>query len=922
MTKFSKFKRSSVRFMKQVFHRPKAKISRGSAMVVSSLAVIFIAALALRLEPLIDAQPIVRAFDPWFQLKVTDYVAQNGFGAFFTWYDHSTWVPFGRDMTTTSYIGVPFTSAFFYLVVNAMGIPVSVTTVSIVLPAFMGALTTIVAYFFGREVHNNTVGMLSALFLAFMPAFIQRTIVGFYDNEMIGVFAIVLTMFLFIRSLKRGSAFSGVAAGFALAYLLASWGAGDFILGLLALYGLLMLVGGKYSKRLLTSYLITVTLGVFLGALVPRNGFSSLTSMTYLAAIGIGGLLAFYEIWQRIATYREATANVLTPHMKPIILGVISPLVGIVAYFIYGSSSELSITTTSSNPINVIGGKFMNVINPFFRLDQRIFASVAEHLPSPWASFYQTLLILIIFFPLGMYFLYSRGRDEDLFLLLFGATAVYFTGSMIRLSLILAPAAAILAAVAVNGILAPFAKVVTQQSVFERRRFRMSSSLTTEHAIAAFAFLGLILSVNIILGVTYVSDGIRPPEFASANLSAATEQQVTDWQTSMTYIRNVIPGATIASWWDYGYWINSASGADTIVDNATFNRTQIALMGYALMALNFTESLRTLQNWNATHVLVYWGHRTSFFGGDDGKWPWMVRIAEDHLGSNVIDDKTYLGDDPSTPDYKETEYTLDAFFQSTLYKLMLYGEPHSTDEGQQMGLSNNRLAVDQYLTDKETDTRWTSNIPMDLYGAFDLSFISYQYGLVKIYSIDYTMLDQFNNKTSAQWAPQFDALSSISMDGNISDVESGFTSNDVVFGGGYDATVYTRANSTHMYYGIRMDNYTVGEDAFGIQLSSLNNPDDSDLRIVNYEGHDSYDGHVDYFGNWAEDTGGANSTEYATGDHVIEFLIPLNSQDPQDLNMKGGMNYQIKFLFWNNIDTGEPTLDSDWITLWVPVELH
>ncbi|MDF1537831.1 MAG: STT3 domain-containing protein [Candidatus Thorarchaeota archaeon] len=921
MSRFSKFKRSSVRLMKQVFHRPKAKISRGSALIVSALTIIFIAALALRLEPLIDAQPIVRAFDPWFQLKVTEYVAENGFGAFFTWYDQSTWVPFGRDITTTSYIGVPFTSAFFYWVVNAMGIPVSVTTVSILLPAFMGALTTLVAYLLGREVFNNTVGMLSALFMAFLPAFIQRTIVGFYDNELVGVFAITLTMFLFLRSLKRGSALSGVAAGFALAYLLASWGAGDFILGLFALYGMLMLIGGKYSKRLLTSYLLTVTLGIFLGVLVPRNGFSSLTSMTYLAAIGVGGLLAFYEIWQRIATYREATATVLTPHMKPIVLGAISPIIGIVAYIIYGSSSDLSITTTSSNPITVIGSKFMNVINPFFRLDQRIFASVAEHLPSPWGSFYQTLLVLIIFFPLGMYFLYSRGRDEDLFLLLFGATAVYFTGSMIRLSLILAPAAAILAAIAVNGILAPFAKVVTQQSVFERRRFRMSSSLTSEHAIAAFAFVGLLLSVNIILGVAYVSDGIRPPEFASAYLS--DETQVTDWQTSMTYIRNVLPpGATIASWWDYGYWINSASGADTIVDNGTLNATQIALMGYALMSLNFTESLRTLQNWNTTHVLVYWGHRTSFFGGDDGKWPWMVRIAEDHLGSDLIDDATYLGDDPSTPDYEETEWTKDAFFESTLYKLMLYGEPHTIEEGQQMGLAENRLAVDQYLTDNENDPRWTDYIPTDLYGVFDLSFISYQYGLVKIYSVDYTMLEQYNNKTSAQWAPEFDALSSISMDGNISASESGFTSNEVVFGGGYDATVYTRANATHMYYGISMDNYTVGEDALGIQVSSLDNPDDADIRIVNYDGHDTYDGYIDYYGDWSEDTGGSNSTEYATGENVIEFLIPLNSEDSQDLNLKGGMNYQIKFMFFNNVNSGDPTLDSDWITFWVPVELH
>ncbi len=883
------------------------------------MTLIFFAALVLRLEPLIDAQPIVRAFDPWFQLKVTEYVAENGYMSFFSWYDYSTWVPFGRDMTTTSYIGVPFTSAFFYWIANSLGIEVSILTVSLVLPAIMGALTTIVAFFLGREVSNNTVGLLNALFLAFIPAFIQRTIAGFYDNEAIGVFAIVLTMYFFTRSLKRGSAVSGVAAGFALGYLLASWGAGDFMLGLFALYAFLMLIGGKYSNRLLTSYVLTMTLGIFLGVLVPRNGFGSLTSMTYLAAIGMAGLLVFYEIWQRIGHYRATTASLLAPHMKPILLGLFGPIVGIAGYYFYVSSTELSIVTTTSNPITYIGAKFMSVINPFFRLDQRIFASVAEHLPSPWGSFYQTLLILIIFFPLGMYFTYRRGRDEDWLVLLFGVTAVYFTGSMIRLALILAPAAAILAAISVNGIITPFAKIVKQQSVFERRRFRMSSSLTSEHAIAAFAFVGLLLSVNIVLGVAYVTNSISPPEFAPAAISA--DGQVTDWQSTMTYIRNVLPdSATIASWWDYGYWINGASGAKTIVDNATFNSTQIALMGYALMALNLTESLKTFSQWNTSHVLVYWGHRSGYFGGDDGKWPWMVRIAEDHLGSGVIDDATYLGDNPMT-ESEETEYTLDPFFQSTLYKLMLYGEPGDETEGQAMGLSSIRLQLDSLFWD-ETDTRWVSQIPSNLYGAFNLDFISYSYGTVKVYSIDYTMLEQYYNKTSADWAPQLDTLQSVDLDGNISASESAFSSYDIVFGGGYDATVYTRSNSTHMYYGIQMDNYTLGEDAFGLQLSPIDTTEKGDLRLVNYQGNDYYDGHIDYYGDWAKDSSGSDSSEYATGNNVIEFIIPLDSGDSQDLNMTGGMNYQIRFLFWNNADTGNPTLDSDWAVLWVPVQLH
>jgi len=906
---FAKIKRFTGRFLRQVFHRPKSKISRGSVIIFVTLLIIFTTALLLRLEPLINSQPLVRAFDPWYQLRITDYVADNGFNAFFTWYDTSTWVPFGRDIAKTSYIGVPFTSAFFYFLINGLGIQVDVNTVSLVLPAFMGALTAIVAFFLGRELSNNTVGLFTGIFTAFIPAYLQRTVAGFYDNECIGVFAIVLTTFLFMRGLKRGSLTSSVGAGLSLGYLLVSWGAADFMLGLFALYGFLMLAIGHYSKRLLSSYLITVSLGIFIGGLIPRSGFADLSSFVMLAPIGVAGLLVLYEVWLRVGHYREATANVLAPYTKPILLGLITPVVGVVSYLLYAGSNELTITPYTSNPILTLGSKFLTVINPFTRLDERILASVAEHLPSPWASFYNTLLILIFFFPLGMYFLFKRGRDEDWLMVLYGLFSVYFAGSMIRLSLILGPGVAVLAAVASYNILAPYAKVVTQQSVFERRRFRMSSSLTSEHALTAFAFIGLLLSVNVILGVTYVQDQVGYPEFSSRPLTDTN--QFTDWQVAMTYIRNVLPpGSIVASWWDYGYWINSASGADTIVDNATFNSTQIALMGYALMALNLTESLKTFKLWNTTHVLVYWGHRYSGFGGDDGKWPWMVRIAEDYLGPDLIDDDTYLG---------VNDQTLEPFYNSTLYKLLSYGEPTDQEQAGAIGLPDIRIQVDNLFWG---DTEWVSHMPVNIYGAFKQPYVSSAYGLVKIYEIDYTMYYQYLNRTKADLIPGLISGNlGVSLDGNLSAVELALPSYTTTFGGSYDAKVYTRSNSTHMYYGIKMDNYTLGADALGIQISPLGSPLDSDIRVVNYNGM-PYDGHIRYDGTWAEDSTGTNSTEFATGDGVIEFIIPLGSSDPQDLAMLPGMNYQLRFLWWNNVDHGEPTFSSPWRTFWVPVQLY
>jgi hypothetical protein len=213
-------------------------------------------------------------------------------------------------------------------------------------------------------------------------------------------------------------------------------------------------------------------------------------------------------------------------------------------------------------------------------------------------------------------------------------------------------------------------------------------------------------------------------------------------------------------------------------------------------------------------------------------------------------------------------------------------------------------------------------MPVSLYGAFSEPYFSSGYGTVKIYEIDYTMYEQWVNRTESDWTPGLtrDDLS-ITIDGDLTESELTFPSYSVSFGGGYEAEVYTQSNSTHMYYGIQMDNYTIGDDAFGLQIAPVGSPLSSDLRIVNYNGQD-FDGHIRYDGTWAEDSTGTNSSEFATDNNVIEFIVPLDGGDSQDLPMAPGMNYQIRLLFWNNIDHGEPSFTGNWNILWVPVELH
>jgi dolichyl-diphosphooligosaccharide--protein glycosyltransferase len=90
-----------------------------------------------------------------------------------------------------------------------------------------------------------------------------------------------------------------------------------------------------------------------------------------------------------------------------------------------------------------------------------IIASVSEHQPTSWSSYYFDLGYLIIFMPIGFYYcLVHKMTLGKLFIGMYGVLATYFSCVMIRLMLVLAPAACIIAAIAISEILRKATKVL------------------------------------------------------------------------------------------------------------------------------------------------------------------------------------------------------------------------------------------------------------------------------------------------------------------------------------------------------------------------------------------------------------------------------------------------------------------------------
>jgi asparagine N-glycosylation enzyme membrane subunit Stt3 len=106
---------------------------------------------------------------------------------------------------------------------------------------------------------------------------------------------------------------------------------------------------------------------------------------------------------------------------------------------------------------------------------------------------------------------------------------------------------------------------------------------------------------------------------------------------ALVWMKNNLPATTvICSWWDYGYWLTILGNVTSLADNATINSTQIGMIGRTYLT-NETQSVRILKEQfngpygSPTYILVFATFASTGqdygYGGDEGKWQWMARIA-------------------------------------------------------------------------------------------------------------------------------------------------------------------------------------------------------------------------------------------------------------------------------------------------------
>lgn len=677
----------------------------GSVLSLFILILIGVLAFSIRLFSVIKYESVIHEFDPYFNYRVTQFLTKNGIYDFWNWFDDRTWYPLGRVIGGTVYPGLTLTAGSIWWLLNSLNIPLSVETVCVFTAPIFSANAAWATYLLTKEVKGTGAGLTAAALLAMVPSYISRSVAGSYDNEAVAIFALIFTFYLYIKTLNTGSLFYATLNAITYFYMVCSWGGYTFIINLIPMHVLLCIVTGRYSSRLYIAYAPLVVLGTLLAALVPVVGFNAVMTSEHFASF-----LVFIIIHVVALVYY--IKGILSPKMFKVAV----TLVVSVGMVVCCAVVAVLIALVASSPTKGWSGRSLSLLDPTYASKYiPIIASVSEHQPPTWPSYFMDINVLAFLVPAGIVACFLPLSDASSFVVLYIVTSVYFSGVMVRLMLVLAPAACILSGIALSeafDVLTRSIKfqlpglsensqidagdttsssVVTQndaaktnknEDTLKERSSRKNRKKEKEHvektsiksqikkrllvlpleaSVAAIFLLVLLGAFYVVHCVWAAAEAYSAPSIVLTSHSHDGLHVFDDFREAYAWLRhNTEVDDKVASWWDYGYQTTAMANRTVIVDNNTWNNTHIATVGTAMSSPE-KAAWEIFNSLDVKYVLVVFGGLVGYPSDDINKFLWMVRI-----GGGVF---PHIRE----PDYlRDGQYRIDSQATPTMLNCLMY----------------------------------------------------------------------------------------------------------------------------------------------------------------------------------------------------------------------------------------------------------
>lgn len=427
---------------------------------------------------------------------------------------------------------------------------------------------------------------------------------------------------------------------------------------------------------------------------IPFVGFQPTRTSEHMAALGVFGLL-------QLVAFSELVRGYISPKQFKTLLKAGISTVAIIAV--------VALTLLSlSGVVAPFTGRFYSLYDTgYAKIHIPIIASVSEHQPTAWTSFFFDLQMLIFLFPAGVYLCFKELKDEHVFIILYSVFASYFAGVMVRLMLTLTPVVCVSAAIAYSTLLdtyleksehvlastatpsspaTPEAKAGSSSSKKSGSKAGDSESKSTAKPSASgekkrYPIFNWDSRAIVIMQLTwflfmfawhctYVTSGSysSPSIVLASRRGDGSQFIIDDFREAYYWLRkNTEDDAKVMAWWDYGYQMAGMANITTLVDNNTWNNTHIATVGKA-MSVSEEVAYPLLRQHDVDYILIIFGAVIGYSGDDINKFLWMIRIAEGVYPNDVKEGNFFTPRGEYKVDHDATQTMKD----SLMYKMSYY----------------------------------------------------------------------------------------------------------------------------------------------------------------------------------------------------------------------------------------------------------
>uniref|UniRef100_A0A6I8NWJ9 Dolichyl-diphosphooligosaccharide--protein glycosyltransferase subunit STT3A n=1 Tax=Ornithorhynchus anatinus TaxID=9258 RepID=A0A6I8NWJ9_ORNAN len=588
-------------------------------LLILSMAAVL--SFSTRLFSVLRFESVIHEFDPYFNYRTTRFLAEEGFYKFHNWFDDRAWYPLGRIIGGTIYPGEA------HLRREPAGPPGPGPGAR---PGGERDLPSSPAP--GRFDDHFRRDLPRAAFLPHHHRHPERLRVPgtsllllhhrchlppHQRAQGIAIFCMLLTYYMWIKAVKTGSIYWAAMCALAYFYMVSSWGGYVFLINLIPLHVLVLMLTGRFSHRIYVAYCTVYCLGTILSMQISFVGFQPVLSSEHMAAFGVFGLC-------QIHAFVDYLRSKLSPQQFETLFRSVISLVG----FVLLTVGTVLMLTGKISPWT---GRFYSLLDPSYAKNNiPIIASVSEHQPTTWSSYYFDLQLLVFMFPVGLYYCFRNLSDARIFIIMYGVTSMYFSAVMVRLMLVLAPVMCILSGIGVSQVLSTYMKNLDISRPDKKSKKQQDSTYPIKNEVAS----GMILVMAFFL-ITYTfhstwvtSEAYSSPSIVlSARGGDGSRIIFDDFREAYYWLRHNTPeDAKVMSWWDYGYQITAMANRTILVDNNTWNNTHISRVGQA-MASTEEKAYEIMRELDVSYVLVIFGGLTGYSSDDINKFLWMVRIG-------------------------------------------------------------------------------------------------------------------------------------------------------------------------------------------------------------------------------------------------------------------------------------------------------